>query len=120
MWRVEMEDAPASSDDPVAVLHRALSERRRVCFSELANAPGHGVSSIATTEIARLNADLAEVRRLNGELDPGRRSPAVGAWPDPVLPPGLLFGPRELAEVLGVALRILLTCAHQRRVHLDG
>jgi hypothetical protein len=119
-WRREVDDAPPPSDDPVAVLYRALSARRRECFAELRNAPGYGVSSIATTEIEKLNTDLAEVQRLNAGLRAHRRSPAVAAWSTPVLPLGVLFGPRELASVLGEALRVLVTLADERRVRLDG
>ena len=66
---------------------------------------------IPHNELARLNADLAEVRRLNAGLGHQHRLASIAAWPEPRFVPTRLHAHRDILPTLDLALRIVEAAA---------
>jgi hypothetical protein len=97
-----------------AALADELSALRRACFDSLREETPGGQLLLGLAERADLNEKLRRLQAANlTELRAWHRSSAVAAWPDPVLPSTLLWGARDLAAVLGTAIRAAVTLSER-------
>lgn len=87
-----------------AEMSAAFSALRRACWASLRPELHAGPFMLSFDERAELDDCLRRIRIANAEMTPAWRMRDVDAWPDPVLPANVLFGARDLAEVLGKAI----------------
>jgi hypothetical protein len=81
-----------------------LSGLRSACWASLRPDAGTAPHMLSFDERNELDDDLARIKAANAALSPGWHMRDVAAWPDPVLPRGVLFGARDLAAFLGEAI----------------
>ena len=93
--------------DPLAALDARFETPRQECRTSLHGGDLAGLVPLGHGDLDWLNRELEGIKRLNRELSHLRRSRAVDAWPTPVLPPEVLFGPRDVLAVLDLAQRVL-------------
>ncbi len=97
--------APADAFDALAT---DLTHLRRACVRSLNPWAEGGPFMLSLIERADLNARLGALQAANATLHPHSRSSDVAAWPSPVLPEGVLIGPRDLIALVTPAIRVAL------------
>ena len=107
--------APPPPDDEFLALADELIALRRACLRSLDPDQGTGPLLLDLGERARLNAALKALKARNADLPHYRRSAIAAGWPDPVLPAGVLFGPRDLISLLDTAARVAGEAAAERQ-----
>ncbi|MEP7239531.1 MAG: hypothetical protein ABI697_01480 [Devosia sp.] len=96
-----------------------LSALRRACFLSLRETTPGGQLLLSIAERDDLNDKLRLLREASlVHLGPYHRWSGIEQWTDPVLPSNVLWGARDLAEVLGIAVRIAATLGE--RTGRDG
>jgi hypothetical protein len=106
---------PAPPDDDLLALAEELRALRRACVLSLDPDSGTGPVVLARDERAWLDGVLGRLRAVNAELPHFRRSAVVARWGEPVLPEGVLFGPRDLIALLETAARVAGQAAAERQ-----
>jgi hypothetical protein len=107
--------APAPPDDDLLALAAELRALRGECIRSLDPDQGTGLLVLGRRERAWLDGALGRLRALNAELPHNRRSAVVARWGEPVLPDGVLFGPRDLISLLDTAARVAGEAAAERQ-----
>jgi hypothetical protein len=106
---------PTPPEDDLLVLAEELRALRGACIRSLNPDSGTGPLVLARDERAWLNGALGRLRALNAELPHNRRSAVVARWGEPVLPEGVLFGPRDLIPLVDTAARVAGQAAAERQ-----
>ena len=120
-------DAPPPATphpEPVEGRLDALYERLHTaligCLISINTAQEGAFPLIAHNELALLNSDLAEARRLNAGLSPQQRSLRAAHWAEPPLAPTRLHGHRDILPFIETALRIVSTTRSRNQSYLHA
>jgi hypothetical protein len=115
IWQTpQITEAPTKNQ--WVALAEEFSALRRGCHLSLREETPGGQLLLSLSERDDLNAKLARLKAASlTELSAWHRSSAIVGWPDPVLPSRALWGARDLADLLAVAIRGAATLSERTR-----